>query len=154
RSRVLLRATFFVQYSWLELGARRHAGQPCQKQPSTNTATRRSSKTKSGHPATSLACMRHPRIPDRTRRARNTRSVHRLPVDFPAAMVRERTDAETLSIYSYTGTVYEKVDSPVVSPLARHVRDLRFEALPGDALALHRTAPGRADQVGGGRRRP
>ena len=56
---------------------------------------RRRSRDNPRRPA--RAC-RHPRTPDRTSRARSTRSVERFPVDFTAAMVRERTSRETLSM--------------------------------------------------------
>jgi len=50
RSRALLAESFFFQNARLLTGILECLGQPCQKQPSTNTATRKTGKTKSGLP--------------------------------------------------------------------------------------------------------
>ena len=49
-SRILFRASFFFQYAALVPGCRPCFGHPCQKQPSTNIATRSRLKAKSGRP--------------------------------------------------------------------------------------------------------
>ena len=50
RSRCAFRASFGCQYARRDEGTRPWRGQPCQKQPSTNTATFSARKTKSGLP--------------------------------------------------------------------------------------------------------
>jgi len=52
RSRSRLRESFGTQKCWRLLGMRECFGQPCQKQPSTNTARRILCQTKSGRPNT------------------------------------------------------------------------------------------------------
>jgi len=61
RSRRLLFSIFFFQNSVFVRG-RYLQRQPCQKQPSTNTASLRPGQAKSGLPGT-FQCLRYPRIP-------------------------------------------------------------------------------------------
>jgi hypothetical protein len=90
RSRCLFRSIFFLQNAALVFGKCPHFGQPCQKQPSTNTATLDLTKTKSGFPGSSLLCIVQPRRPAPTSIARSRRSVVWLPVDLIAPIVLER----------------------------------------------------------------
>src|SRR5207249_16276 len=63
RSRALLPAIFFCQSAAFVLGLKfRPQACPCQKQPSTNKATRDCGQTKSGLPMR-CACRRQPVIP-------------------------------------------------------------------------------------------
>ena len=61
RSRALLRANFFRQNARLVAGLVACSGQPCQKQPSTKTASLNFGKTKSGLPKI-FGCRRQPVI--------------------------------------------------------------------------------------------
>ena len=81
----------------MELGIRWHLGQPCQKQPSTNTARRCTGKTKSGFPVKSAAFRVQPRIPARTKAARRRHSVERFPLERTCAITLERVSGVTQS---------------------------------------------------------
>jgi hypothetical protein len=70
---------------------------PCQKHPSTNTATFRLGHAKSGRP-TIGQCFRYPRRPAAQRIRPNANSVVRLPFERTEAMIFERTSKETWSI--------------------------------------------------------
>ena len=74
--------------------------QPCQKHPSTKTATFLSSKTKSGFPAKSFAFILHPEIFADAKPARNRLSVERVFLLWIAAMICERFSSENLSAIS------------------------------------------------------
>ena len=76
-------------------GHRRVRGQPCQKQPSTNTATRSRRKTKSGLPKTRAWC-RQPVMPRSCMSAMRRSSVARLP--------RERMSAITALRFAFVKT--------------------------------------------------
>jgi hypothetical protein len=52
RSRFRLASILLFQYSTFDVGRDLHLEQPCQKQPSTNTAILRPGQAKSGFPAT------------------------------------------------------------------------------------------------------
>lgn len=90
RARSLFPSIFDRQYLRLALGNRRHCGHPCQKQPSTKTATWRFGNQKSGWPVTRRGCICQPLIPRLTRANLNRPSVERLPVDrtFDIRMLR------------------------------------------------------------------
>ena len=81
RARRRFAATLAFQYFRFPLGRRRQRGHPCQKHPSTKTATRRLGNQKSGCPGMERGCIRQPLIPDLTRVSLNCFSVERLPVD-------------------------------------------------------------------------
>ena len=85
RSRARLPAIFASQNARRERGRVACSGQPCQKQPSTNTASRARGNAKSGRPG-SGRCRRQPVIPcSRSKPARRT-SVVRLPRERTSAM--------------------------------------------------------------------
>ena len=84
RSRSLLRSSFFSQNARLVAGWDACFGQPCQKQPSTNIARRRSRKTKSGLP-NSLRWRRQPVMQCCRRSFASASSVLR----FPRARIRD-----------------------------------------------------------------
>jgi hypothetical protein len=73
-----------------------HFRQPCQKQPSANTASFASGNKKSGRPDSPFGCNCHPLIPARTSASRKRRSVVMFPLPRTAAIARERT-GETFS---------------------------------------------------------
>jgi hypothetical protein len=76
RSRVLFRSILLAQKSRFRRGTDQCSGQPCQKQPSTNTATRSTVKTTSGvnrTPGSTFACFRN-RRPRRCRADRSATS--------------------------------------------------------------------------------
>ena len=75
-----------------------HFGQPCQKQPSTKTATLCFMKKKSGAPGRSVACCLHPRTPALTKAIRNTCSVERVCLPRIPAIIRERAGATFLNL--------------------------------------------------------
>jgi hypothetical protein len=96
RSRRLFVSILFRQNSVLVCGKYLHE-QPCQKQPSTNTATFRPGHAKSGLPATGQ-CFRYPRMPAAHRSLAIGNSVVVLPRDRTAAMILERISFVTWSI--------------------------------------------------------
>jgi hypothetical protein len=88
-SRLRLVSILFVQNARFVVGrARAQTGHPCQKQPSTNTATFSARHTKSGRPG-SGRCLRHP--PKRLARKRSSSrsSVLRFPRPRTACIVRD-----------------------------------------------------------------
>jgi hypothetical protein len=86
RSRSRFVAIFFFQNFLLVAGSRKHLGHPCQKHPSTNTATRSSRKTKSGLPG-SLAWRRQPVI----LLARSRRTIASSVRSLPRPLIRDIT---------------------------------------------------------------
>jgi hypothetical protein len=78
RSRSLLPRIFAAQNARLEVGIRARVGCPCQKSPSTKTASPSQGNTKSGWPG-SLLPRRHPRIPPLRMRTIKRISVEALP---------------------------------------------------------------------------
>lgn len=70
---------------------------PCQKQPSTNTATLSLGHAKSGLPST-VHCLRYPRRPADQSRCPNACSVDRFPAERTAAMILDRTSLGTRSM--------------------------------------------------------
>ena len=79
-SRTLLPINFSLQYSAPFSGKRPCVGHPCQKQPSTNTASLAFLKRTSGRPSTPFDCFRG-RSPT-SKRARRSASSGFVPVDF------------------------------------------------------------------------
>lgn len=96
RSRALFRSSFASQNSRFVAGTTPCTGQPCQKQPSTNTATRCFGKTKSGRPKTP-DLRRHPTKPLRRNTSINRNSVDRLPCPLTSDMICERFFGEKTS---------------------------------------------------------
>jgi len=89
RSRLRLSETFFRQKpTWLFDG-RLQRGQPCQKHPSTKTASRSLRKTKSGHPSNGR-CRRQPLTPCFRKILIRLISVALFPLDRTAAMICDR----------------------------------------------------------------
>ena|SRR5882724_991508 len=70
---------------------------PCQKQPSTKTASRFSKNTKSGFPGNVPQFIFHPEIPAPTKQARSRLSVVFPFWDLTNAIIRERACLVTLS---------------------------------------------------------
>jgi hypothetical protein len=95
------RATFLAilrcQYVEFVLGIRHLSGCPCQKQPSTKTATCCFGKTKSGLPKSGYRRL-HPVIPCCRNNSTITPSVERLPFDFTCPMIQERSCFVKVSI--------------------------------------------------------
>jgi hypothetical protein len=96
RSLRLFRRIFGSQYSLLPSGIRQWRGHPCQKHPSTNTATRSRQNTKSGRPGTRWR-RRHPRILAALRIAAIRSSVLLFPPERMAAMIRDLVSRSTTS---------------------------------------------------------
>lgn len=94
------------QYPRLAVGRRRlQDGHRCQKQPSTKTATRRSSKTTSGLPGSSVAWSRQPRTLERMSEERSLHSVERFPWErtmpmraLRSALLRKSLEGKTLEL--------------------------------------------------------
>lgn len=89
RSRSAFREILCCQYRRLSWGIRQCHRQPCQKQPSTNTAIFCLRKTKSGFPIT-LCLRRQPVMPRDLNIAISFNSVSLFPVDLIAAITCER----------------------------------------------------------------
>ena len=102
-SRIWLRAIFASQYFRFVEGGRKWRGFPCQKSPSTKSATFGARKAKSGltversQPLASIAgsiirkCRRHPCMPALRSAAFIATSVEAFPRERIAAMIRERS---------------------------------------------------------------
>jgi hypothetical protein len=97
-SRRWLTATFSFQNATLLFGGRLQRLHPCQKQPSTNTATLERENTKSGFPGNRGSFIFHPDTPRRTRWARRRFSVVLPCRGFTSDMMRERASVDTRSI--------------------------------------------------------
>lgn len=94
---ILLRQNvLWVFGKWLLLQIRH----PCQKHPSTNTATLYFGKTKSGCP-TSLELRRHPVIPYSRNNATSLSSVLLFPFERILDIISERFFFDTVSILQY-----------------------------------------------------
>lgn len=98
-SRAMLRAILLDQYSRFFLGSRHFLGCPCQKQPSTKTATLARGNTKSGFPKRGYF-LRQPTILSLRKMARRAASVDAFPLDFTWAIIQERFFELTMSIVS------------------------------------------------------
>jgi hypothetical protein len=90
RSRSLFRESLASQNFRRVAGMVPCLGQPCQKQPSTKTATRSAGQAKSGRPGRGR-WRRQPVIPDLRRAEANRSSVARLPRERTAAITRDRS---------------------------------------------------------------
>ena len=90
-SRCLFRSSFALQNCERVFGVWPHRGQPCQKQPSTKTATRELGKKKSGLPCKLPGCSVQPAIPRRTSAIRKRSSVVLLLLPRIADIIRERS---------------------------------------------------------------
>src|SRR6266545_6074730 len=90
RSRRRLLRSFASQNRRCTPGTCPHRAQPCQKQPSTKTATPAERKKKSGRPATSCGESSQPATPAATSPALSFRSVVLFPCAFTLAICRER----------------------------------------------------------------
>jgi hypothetical protein len=96
RSRSLLRRNLRFQKGRLPRGRVECLGQPCQKQPSTNTAILNFGNTKSGRPKTGR-CRRHPEIPCRRKSRTRTSSVSLFPRERMRAITADRFALEKTS---------------------------------------------------------
>lgn len=96
QSRLRFRAIFLRQYVRFEFGEVPCSGHPCQKQPSTKTASRCFRKTKSGLP-TSFDPLRQPVIPFERRSEASRTSVDKFPHDRMADITTERFALEKMS---------------------------------------------------------
>lgn len=76
---------------------RRQVLQPCQKQPSTKTASCADKKEKSGLPGIATKCRRQPFILFARNSRATARSVERFPLDLTAAMISDRRRFVTIS---------------------------------------------------------
>lgn len=103
RSLTTLRAIFCSQYARCAFGIRHFVGWPCQKQPSTNTATRAVGNTTSGFPWREYR-RRHPVMPFSRKTVIRQASVERFPPDFTCAMIHERFCRLNVSIFSAAPT--------------------------------------------------
>jgi hypothetical protein len=99
-SLAMLRAIFFFQYARFALGTRHLRGCPCQKHPSTNTATLSLGNTKSGFPKSGYALRQPVILAFRSIDAR-TFSVDLFPADLTCAMIHERFWGLNVSILCY-----------------------------------------------------
>ena len=99
RSLARLYLIFSLQKAELVFGTLNERGLPCQKSPSTKTATRWEWKVKSGRPGRRL-CRRHPQTPDARNAARRRNSVDRLPRGFMPRIISERFEREKMSAIS------------------------------------------------------
>lgn len=87
------RSIFAFQKALFDRGRCPQLGHPCQKQPSTNTASLWAGKRKSGLPIIPLGLIFHPWTPARTNANRNRRSVVRLSLPRTARIAEERSGA-------------------------------------------------------------
>lgn len=93
-SRAIFRAILVSQYGRFCFGIRKHSSQPCQKQPSTNTATDSIGNQKSGIPAICRAWSFHPLMPALTSSMRSLSSVERFPRERTLLICRLRANFE------------------------------------------------------------
>lgn len=75
-------------------------GQPCQKQPCTNTHTRDRGNVKSGEPGRGK-CLRHPESPARRNSVASANSVEALPLPRMLRIIAERLALEKMSTIRY-----------------------------------------------------
>jgi len=97
RSRLLLIAIFDFQNSTFVFGRRPREGCPCQKSPSTNTATRSSRNTKSGLPNIGTP-LRQPLIPQVLNKDASRSSVDLLPIERTRLISSDRAFLLRVSI--------------------------------------------------------
>ena len=96
-SRLLFLASFAFQNALLLLGCAPCLGHPCQKHPSTKTATCCLGNTKSGFP-NRCAPRRHPEMPSRRNNRINAISVALLPLLWTRDITCERLRLEKTSV--------------------------------------------------------
>ena len=96
-------ASIFSRQNLVLLRGRYLHEHPCQKHPSTNTATFKLGHAKSGRP-TIGQCFRYPRRPAAQRIRPNANSVVRLPFERTEAMILDRISLETWSMGHYWGS--------------------------------------------------
>ena len=106
-SRLVFPSIFAFQNFEFVFGTCPHFEHPCQKQPSTRTASCACTKKKSGEPTMSRGWTDHPRMPAPTKANRNRCSVVLFPRLRTARMAADRRDV-----------------TPVNSPSGRHLRRL------------------------------
>lgn len=98
----LPRATFLdilaSQYARFSFGIRKQVLQPCQKQPSTKTATAFFANQKSGIPTMSRGCSSQPLMPPLTSAIRSRTSVERFPRERTLLICRLRSDFDSESM--------------------------------------------------------
>jgi hypothetical protein len=90
----IFRAILVSQYGRFCFGIRKQSSQPCQKQPSTNTATDSIGNQKSGIPAICRGWSFHPLMPALTSSMRSFSSVERFPRERTLLICRLRADFE------------------------------------------------------------
>lgn len=96
--RATFRAILASQYGRFCFGILKQSLQPCQKQPSTKTATDSIGNQKSGIPVISRGWSFHPLTPALTSSMRNLSSVERLPRARTLLICKLRADFERGSI--------------------------------------------------------
>jgi hypothetical protein len=96
--RTTLRAILASQYARFCFGIRKHVLQPCQKQPSTKTATAFFANQKSGMPTMSRGCSSQPLMPPLTSAIRSRTSVERFPRERTLLICRLRSDFDSESM--------------------------------------------------------
>ena len=96
--RAMFRAILASQYARFCLGIRRQFSQPCQKQPSTKTATAFAANQKSGTPETSRGWSSQPLMPPLTSAIRSRTSVERFPRERTLLICRLRSDFDSESM--------------------------------------------------------
>ena len=99
-------ASIFSRQNLLLLRGRYLHEHPCQKHPSTNTATFRPGQAKSGRPEIGQ-CFRYPRRPAAQSIRPSANSVVRLPFERTEAMILDRISLETWSMRYYLGVANE-----------------------------------------------
>jgi hypothetical protein len=112
RSRRRFRSSFAAQNSRLFTGMEPWAGHPCQKQPSTKTASRARRNTKSGLPKT-FARLRQPVILWSRKIDTNRNSVARFPRLFTRPIISDRLaglNTSAMSGRAYTSSSFENCE--------------------------------------------
>ena len=99
-SRARLLSIFAFQNALLDFGMRRHFGQPCQKQPSTKTASFCFRNAKSGVPSTGK-CLRQPLMRLDRRCLERTCSVAALFLPRIRDIISDRFERENTSIAQF-----------------------------------------------------
>lgn len=96
--RATFRPILASQYARFCFGILRQSLQPCQKQPSTKTATAFFANQKSGTPATSAGCSSQPLMPLLTSAIRMRTSVERFPRERTLLICKLRSDFDSESM--------------------------------------------------------
>jgi len=129
RSRVLFRASLEAQYAIQVRGIWPCRGQPCQKHPSTNTATRSRRQTKSGEPSSGTP-RRQPVRPYARSKRTNRPSVLVLPVLRTSAMIAERRCGVKTSAMIKPSCDSGRVESAIAIALLASTEDGRYAFPP------------------------